>query len=50
MASFSYSAKDTKGELIQSTMEAESQAVVINRLQAMGYFPIGVKGVEAERK
>jgi len=43
MPSFSYKAKDSKGEMIQGAMEADSQLVVVNRLQAMGYFPINVK-------
>lgn len=42
MPLFSYKAKDTKGEEINGTMEAESDVAVINRLQTMGYFPINV--------
>lgn len=42
MPNFVYRAKDTKGEVIQGTMDAETQAVVSNRLQSMGYFPIHV--------
>jgi type II secretion system protein F len=51
MPNFVYKAKDSKGEAIQGTMDAETQAVVINRLQSMGYFPILVKSDEkAKRK
>jgi type II secretion system protein F len=40
MATFSYKAKDQKGELIQGTMDADNQPAVVSRLQTMGYFPI----------
>lgn len=51
MATFSYKAKDSKGELIQGTMEAENQPVVIGRLQTMGYYPVAVMNeTEARRK
>jgi type II secretion system protein F len=40
MPNFTYKAKDAKGEAIHGSMEAESQAIVINRLQSMGYFPL----------
>ncbi|GAB4316879.1 MAG: type II secretion system F family protein [Candidatus Sumerlaeia bacterium] len=42
MPLFAYSAKDNKGEEINGTMEAESDAAVISRLQTMGYYPINV--------
>ncbi len=50
MASFTYKARDSKGEAIQGAMEAESRAMVINRLQSMGYFPILIKGDESAKK
>jgi len=40
MPNFTYKAKDARGEAIHGSMEAESQAIVINRLQSMGYFPL----------
>jgi type II secretion system protein F len=43
MPNFTYKAKDAKGEAIHGSMEAESQAIVINRLQSMGYFPLLVR-------
>jgi type II secretion system protein F len=46
MPNFVYKAKDAKGEVIQGTMDADNQAVVINRLQSMGYFPVLVKSDE----
>ena len=42
MALFKYQAKDMKGELIAGTMDAESRAAVISRLQAMNYFPVRI--------
>ncbi|MBN1902083.1 type II secretion system F family protein [Candidatus Sumerlaeota bacterium] len=51
MPNFFYKAKDSKGEAIQGTMDAETDAVVITRLQSMGYFPILVKSdVKAKKK
>ncbi len=51
MATFSYKAKDPKGELIQGTMDAENQPAVVGRLQTMGYFPVLiVNETEVRRK
>ena len=50
MPNFTYKAKDSKGAPIQGSMEAESQAIVINRLQSMGYFPILVLADKTEKK
>jgi type II secretion system protein F len=50
MSNFTYKAKDSKGAPIQGSMEAESQAVVINRLQSMGYFPILIMADKTEKK
>jgi len=50
MATFAYRAKDTKGETIQGTMEAESQHAVASRLQAMGYFPLHVGAESKDRQ
>ncbi|MFH0792711.1 MAG: type II secretion system F family protein [bacterium] len=49
MATFSYKAKDSKGSLIQGSLEAESQPMVVTRLQAMGYFPVLITN-ESEKK
>ncbi len=43
MPQFSYKAKDNSGQLVTGTLEAESTANVITRLQAMGYFPVMVQ-------
>jgi len=51
MATFSYRAKDAKGEVIEGTMEAEGPQAVASRLQAMGYYPVNIRGEsEAKRK
>jgi len=50
MPNFTYKAKDTKGEAIQGSMEAESHAIVITRLQSMGYFPIRVVADKTDKK
>jgi type IV pilus assembly protein PilC len=51
VATFSYKAKDPKGELIQGSMEAENQLAVVGRLQVMGYFPLSiVNETEVRRK
>lgn len=49
MPTFTYKAKDQKGELIQGTLEAENQTAVVNRLQAMGFFPVLIQA-EARKK
>lgn len=43
MPQFVYKARDTTGKLVSGTLEAESTANVINRLQGMGYFPVSVE-------
>jgi MSHA biogenesis protein MshG len=43
MGTFAYRAKATNGELIQGTMEADGEAAVTTRLQAMGYFPLQIR-------
>jgi type II secretion system protein F len=50
MALFSYKAKDNTGQTIAGTLEAESTAMVISRLQAMGYFPLSVENESEKRK
>ena len=50
MPNFTYKAKDSKGEAIHGSMEADSQPMVINRLQAMGYFPVLVVADKTEKK
>lgn len=49
MAVFSYKAKDSKGQVIAGSLEAETVNAVISRLQAMGYFPVSVEN-ESEKK
>jgi type II secretion system protein F len=44
MPSYTYKAKDQKGQPIIGTLEAESRGAVNARLQAMGYFPIDIQG------
>ena len=44
MPSYTYKAKDQKGQSINGTLEAESRGAVNARLQAMGYFPIDIQG------
>lgn len=43
MPQFVYKARDTTGKMITGTLEAESTANVITRLQGMGYFPVSVE-------
>lgn len=43
MPQFTYKAKDTSGQLINGTLEAENTQSVIARLQSMGYFPVSVQ-------
>lgn len=51
MPYFVYKAKDKQGKLITGTLEAESRASVVSRLQAMAYFPLQIQGEEqAEEK
>jgi type II secretion system protein F len=49
VALFSYKAKDSGGQLIAGTLEAESTNLVISRLQSMGYFPVNIEN-ESEKK
>ena len=44
MPSYTYRAKDQKGQSINGTLEAESRGAVNARLQAMGYFPFDIQG------
>lgn len=50
MALFTYKAKDSQGQLISGTLEAESNGLVITRLQAMGYFPVAVENESEKRR
>ncbi len=43
MATFSYRAKDTGGEVISGIIEADNESAVVTRLQSMGYFPLAVQ-------
>lgn len=42
MPSYAYKARDSKGTLVQGSLEAESSGAVTQRLQTMGYFPTSV--------
>lgn len=50
MPYFTYKAKDSKGELINGTLEADSQSTVISRLQTMGYFPLEIVGAPEDEE
>ncbi len=50
MPTFSYRAKDAKGETIAGTMEADGPQAVTARLQAMGYFPLQIRDETQARK
>lgn len=43
MPQFLYKAKDQKGAIIEGSMEATGQPMVVQRLQQMGYFPIAIE-------
>ncbi len=47
MPVFTYKAKDRQGHLITGSLDADTRVAVVSRLQAMGYFPIDIKGNEA---
>lgn len=49
MGQFSYKAKDNSGQIIAGTLEAESTAMVVSRLQSMGYFPVLIEN-ESEKR
>jgi type II secretion system protein F len=49
VALYSYKAKDARGQVIAGSLEAETVNAVINRLQAMGYFPVSIES-EADKK
>ncbi len=42
MPTFNYKAKDQKGSTVEGVMDADGRAMVVSRLQQMGYFPIQV--------
>ncbi|MCX7018698.1 MAG: type II secretion system F family protein [bacterium] len=50
MALFAYKAKDQSGQLIAGTLEADSPAMVTNRLQTMGYYPVLIESESARAK
>lgn len=50
MPQFKYKAKDKKGELVNGVMDAESRVAVVNRLQAMGLFPLFVADEASDKK
>ena len=46
MPAYTYKAKGRKGDVINGTLEADSRPAVIARLQAMGYYPLDIRGGE----
>ena len=50
MPTFTYKARDQKGELIQGTIDAESKGMVTTRLQTMGFFPVEIFADEKGRE
>ncbi len=46
MPPFSYKAKDKQGQLISGTLDADTRVAATARLQAMGYFPVEIRGAE----
>jgi general secretion pathway protein F len=49
MPEFAYKATDRLGKMIEGSMEAKEERVVVSKLQALGYIPIQV-GLPGERK
>jgi type II secretion system protein F len=49
MANYTYRAKDAEGELIQGAMEAESEVLAAQRLQAMGFFPFEIQDTSPKK-
>ena len=45
MPYYLYKAKDSEGQLISGTLEAETRTSAVSRLQVMGYFPIDIKNI-----
>jgi type IV pilus assembly protein PilC len=50
---YAYKVKDHSGKMIEGSLEAESTALVANKLRQMGYVPIAIdkkqsKGVQRE--
>jgi type II secretory pathway component PulF len=50
MPRFSYRAKTAAGEIIADTLEAENLKAATAKLQAAGYFPVGIKLYTEKRK
>ncbi len=49
MPKYSYKARDTKGSLVEGTMDADEKAHVTARLQQMGYFPVAIRAGAAAK-
>lgn len=49
MPAFTYKAKDRQGQIIAGTLEADTRSAVVSRLQAMGYFPVDIRGTQAAK-
>jgi type IV pilus assembly protein PilC len=48
MAAFEYTARDSGGKIINGSIDAETQEIVISRLRQMGYFVINIKKLKDE--
>ncbi|HEV3353013.1 MAG TPA: hypothetical protein VG076_08820, partial [Acidimicrobiales bacterium] len=41
-ATYTYKVRDRQGKLLEGSLEADSSALVVNRLRQMGYTPIAI--------
>lgn len=48
MPQFTYKAKDSTGQTVNGTLEAENPTVAISRLQSMGFFPLAVEDTKTK--
>jgi type IV pilus assembly protein PilC len=48
MAAFEYTARDSGGKIINGSIDAETQELVLSRLRQMGYFVINIKKLKDE--
>lgn len=50
MSLYMYIARDRTGQKVEATIEAENEKEVVRALQSMGYFPVSVREIRANRK
>ena len=43
---YEYSVRDRTGKIVSGTLEAESQAAVVQKLKTMGYAPLSRAGAQ----